>query len=207
MAILSYPIPSFNAIIAKYSDFNVTPSTEASTEVPLSSRAGSSAEDSSSVNESASDETTAAAVNAESGTETPAADPSESGTTTNEPVSDTFPDSASQFKVQTASEEVNVTAGLPAELVPEETTPGETTPDESTPGESTTEAAVTPSTTGPAPTTGNTPSTGNTPDNGSVPGTGDTNNISILLFLLLLSGCALAAVVTIGHKKKKSRKN
>ena len=61
MEILSYPIPSFNAIIAKYSDFNVTPSTEASTEVPLSSGAGSSAEDSSSVNESASDETTAAA--------------------------------------------------------------------------------------------------------------------------------------------------
>lgn len=164
MAILSYPIPSFNAIIAKYSDFNVTPSTEASTEVPLSSGAGSSAEDSSSVNESASDETTAAAENAESGMETPAADPSESGTTTNEPVSDTFPDSASQFKVQTASEEVNVTAGLPAELIPEETTPDETTP-------------------------------------------GDTNNISILLFLLLFSGCALAAVVTIGHKKKKSRKN
>ena len=164
MAILSYPIPSFNAIIAKYSDFNVTPSTEASAEVPLSSRAGSSAEDSSSVNESASDETTAAAVNAESGTETPAADPSESGTTTNEPVSDTFPDSASQFKVQTTSEEVNVTAGLPAELIPEETTPDETTP-------------------------------------------GDTNNIDILLFLLLFSGCALAAVVTIGHKKKKSRKN
>ena len=61
MEILSYPLPSFNAIIAKYSDFNVTPSTEASTEVPLSSGAGSSAEDSSSVNESASDETTAAA--------------------------------------------------------------------------------------------------------------------------------------------------
>lgn len=98
-------------------------------------------------------------------------------------------------------------SNLPAELVPEETTPGETTPGETTPGESTTEAAVTPSTTRPAPTTGNTPSTGNAPDNGSVPGTGDTNNISILLFLLLFSGCALAAVVTIGHKKKKSRKN
>ncbi len=86
--------------------------------------------------------------NAESGTETPAAYPSESGTTTNAPVSDTFPDSTSQFNVQTASEKVNVTAGLPAhdgetgvqenvtyfmsnlpaELVPEETTPCETTP-------------------------------------------------------------------------------
>ena len=159
--------------------------------MPLSSGAGSSAEDSSSANESTSDKTTAAAEESLSKTLGTDSDG-------NEKMYTTLYDRRNRVISTIVT---YFMSNLPAELVPEETTPGETTPGETTPGESTTETAVTPSTTGSAPTTGN------TPDNGSVPGTGDTNNISILLFLLLFSGCALAAVVTIGHKKKKSRKN